>query len=187
MIDRRLLMSGLAVLGAAPALAVRPDEAVSVHIALPPPEQPGPDWALAAVLAACWQARGHRFTQAAIVARIGRRSGADAWTALTGPTVDAEGLAVETRLRVLLEPATLGRDRFAKVAVAAGIAKAIGRLGAREPLLLVDRTGAPWLVTGYEREKGLWAQAPGDGRGRWFGTRAFAALIEPMLWRPEGP
>jgi hypothetical protein len=187
MIDRRLLMSGLAVLGAAPALAGRPDEAVSIDIALPPPEQAGPDWAMAAVLAACWQARGHRFTQAAIVARIAGRAGPDAWTALTGATVDAEGLAVETRLRVLLEPAMVGRDRFAQVAVAASIAKAIGRLAAREPLLLVDRNGAPWLVTGYEREQGLWAQSPGNRRARWFGIRAFAALIEPMLWRPDGP
>lgn len=195
MIGRRAMLAALPLLPSA-ALAQARDggRPVRVEIDVRPqlPERPGPLWALAAVLASCWAARGHRFTQAQIVERIGPAGGKAGWqawaAALAGGARDADGNELETRLRPVLEPGQPGG--LAPVARAAGIARLIGLLDERQPLALIDRRGDAWLLVGVRITAGasdnptLLARRPRDGQGRGFALREVAAAPEAIAGPP---
>jgi hypothetical protein len=86
MFNRRLVL-------ALPLLAAGPLHAQPVH-------------ALATAVAACWQARGIRFTPEQVAQRIGGRSGKAALLALAGAAESADGDEVETAVEIVWEAGT---------------------------------------------------------------------------------
>lgn len=181
---RRSLLLALAAL----PLAVQAQPMAMATAVLPQaPEQPGPVWALAAVLATCWQQRDARFSQSQIVTRLGNSPLADLPGVMEGLATSVDGQAWLTSLRRLLPQAIPPADRWARVGWAADVAHLLGRLGDGAPMLLLDRSGGAWLlvgvaVVGAPKASGLrfTALRPGDNQQRQFDDRDVAMLLEPV-------
>lgn len=145
MLNRRLLL-------ALPALLAMPAHAQAAD-------------RLPLVLAACWQARGVRFTPAAIAARIGDRTGVAALLAVAGAAESADGEEVETAVEIVWQA---GRPPSpAEPLLHRDLAQGL-------PLLLVLRDGRALLLLAL-------AAGTAQARDPISGTVMAVALADAML------
>lgn len=151
MIDRRVLLV-LPLLAALPAQAQPAD-------------------ALARAVAACWAARGVRFTPDQIAARINGRSGKAALLALGGATISADGDDEETVVEIAWEAG----------APPSPTAPLLYRdLGRGLPAVALDKAGQWWLITSHEN--GLFAaRRPISGDTRMLALSALQLIGRPVI------
>jgi hypothetical protein len=135
------------------------------------PVRAEPPGALAAAVAACWQARGIRFTPEQVMQRIGGRAGKAALLALAGAAISADDEEVETAIEIVWEagappsPAEplLTRD------LAAGL-----------PAVLLARDGQWWLLHARHRDL-LGVRHPISGQARMLAPGVAVLIGRPVI------